>query len=223
VAENEKIVEPVEETRLLGAIIKNDLSWGTNVISGKDSILKQVNRKIGALRGVIKHLSKKSRLSLANGILISRLVYLIPVWGGTTVDITRRLQASQNSAARMILGKGRRTRVTTLLKECNWLSVRQLTMLHSLVQLWKTARTGCPGHFKDRIRGETVEGRARRNVTKGCLDSRSRSGKKLVRTSWRWRAVDQWNTLPESLRTQQSLAVFKRELKKWIAVNVPIT
>jgi hypothetical protein len=223
VAENKKVVEPVEETRLLGAILRNDMSWRTNVISGKDAILKQVNRKTGILRGVRKYLTKKSMLTLANGILISRLVYLIPVWGGTTVEITRRLQASQNSAARMILGRGKRTRVTTLLKECNWLSVRQLTMLHSLVQLWKTVKTGCPGHFGGRLRGETEEGRTRRNVTRGRLDSRSRSGKKIVRTSWRWRAVDQWNTLPESLRTQNSMTVFKKELKKWISLNIPIT
>jgi hypothetical protein len=82
VAQNGKVVEPVVETRLLGAIISNDLTWRSHCISGKDSLVKQLSKKIGALKMVCRRLSHKSRLALANGIVMSRLLYLIPVWGG---------------------------------------------------------------------------------------------------------------------------------------------
>jgi hypothetical protein len=78
-------------------------------------------------------------------------------------------------------------------------------------------------YFRGVVRGEEEEGRARRNVTRGRLDSRDRTGKKIVSSGWRWRAVRHWNTLPETLRTQTNLATFKRELRVWIKANVTIT
>ena len=37
-----------------------------------------------------------------------------------------------------------------------------------------------------------------------------------------WRASGQYNMIPENLRKTDKLAVFKKELKKWTWLNIPI-
>jgi hypothetical protein len=219
-AENGTKVTPVCETKLLGGIVRKDMFWKSHIHSGKDSLLKSVNRKIGALRQVSRKLSLKSKTALANGVIMSRLVYLISVWGGAPTDLIRRLQAAQNSAARMILGRGRRAKMGEILKTLGWLSVRQLAIHHSLIHLWKTVRERRNIHFQTRIRGESDLARPRRDLMDGRLDYRDGTEMQIVRNGWRWRSVMDWNRLPENLRTEPKLPNFKRKLKDWVIKNI---
>jgi hypothetical protein len=83
------MVDPICKTKLQGGTIRNNMFWKSHLYSAKDSVLKCMNRKIGALMQVTRKLEMKSRIALANGIIISRQVYLIPVWGGAPIDLIR--------------------------------------------------------------------------------------------------------------------------------------
>ena len=75
---------------------------------------------------------------LANGLFLSKLTYLIPLWGGCENFLIRSLQIVQNRAARVVTKHGMFTPTKTLLRECGWLSVSQLVFFHSVVLLYKT-------------------------------------------------------------------------------------
>ena len=80
----------------------------------------------------------KTRKMIANGVVISRIIDIISLWGGTNDYLMKMLQVLQNRAARFVTKKDIFTSQKQLLLECGWMSVRQLAAFHSLVQVYKT-------------------------------------------------------------------------------------
>ena len=67
---------------------------------------------------------------IANGIFMSRLIFVIPLWGGGCEKyLIKALQVVHNKAAKFVTKSGRYTSVKQLLTQCGWLSVSQLTAL----------------------------------------------------------------------------------------------
>ena len=46
----------------------------------EDSLLKSLNKRVGAVKKISKSASFKTRKMIANGLFISKLIYLMPVW-----------------------------------------------------------------------------------------------------------------------------------------------
>ena len=81
---------------------------------------------------------------VANGIFVSKLCYLIQLWGGADGYLLARLQVLQNRAARAVTGKSWFTPTGRLLKDCKWLSVRQLVFYQTVV-------SGKPDHLSKKF------------------------------------------------------------------------
>ena len=136
---------------------------------------------------------------------MSKLGYLICLWGNTTDNQVRKAQIMQNRIARFVTGKKRTTKTSVLLNECNWLDIKELTEYHSQVQIWKTLRWGKPEYLVEKLRTDTED--------KMYTDH---PRLQLTAGSFRWKAVDQWRMLPDSVTGQIVLPKFKRKLKEWL-------
>ena len=101
------------------------------------------------------------------------------------------------------------------------MNVTQLIEYHSLLTLCRTVRSGHPDYFQQKIHTESNTGRIHRSLTSGKLKNGDRTGLKLVSSSWRWRSIEQWNRMPENLRTENQISRFKRKLKIWIKESKP--
>ena len=86
----------------------------------------------------------KTRKLLANGLFMSKLVYLMPLWWGCDKFVIKALQIVQNKAARSVTKLGIFTPIRTLLKQCAWLSVNQSIFFHTVVLLYKTLQNQSP-------------------------------------------------------------------------------
>ena len=75
---------------------------------------------------------------------MSRLIYMIEIWGTTTENYKRKLQSVQNNAARFVLGAGRRTSTKYLMESIGWLEVKELIVYHTLCSMWKLIRRKIP-------------------------------------------------------------------------------
>ena len=107
---NVKTLKTGKYCRILGANLQVNLSWRDHLETGEKSVLPAVRQKLGALYMLGRQLSRKSRLLLANGILQSKIAYLMPIWAGAPKYLMRKLQAVQNRAARFVTGLGRKTK-----------------------------------------------------------------------------------------------------------------
>ena len=82
---------------------------------------------------------------------MSKLIYLMPVWAGCEDYLVKALQVIQNKVARSVTKKDKFTTTKVLMKECGWLTVHQLMVYHSLIQLHKTIRHQSPPYLFNRV------------------------------------------------------------------------
>ena len=80
---------------------------------------------------------------------MSKLIYLMPVWAGC--EDYRALQVIQNKVARAGTKRDIFTPTKVLMKECGWLTVKQLMTYHSLIQLHKTIQNHTQTYLYDRV------------------------------------------------------------------------
>ena len=200
-----KILEGEKTCKLLGGIIQDDLSWRGHLLDTKDSLVPTLNKRLGCLKYVGKNIGKKGKLLLTNGFFISKLLYLIGIWGGTnqtTIDIIQRVQ---NDAARFVTGQSRRTKKWTLMEECKWLDIRELIVFHTTLHMWKIVWKKAPLHLHTKIH---IDQEHKLYTDSPRLQTTS--------TSLRHRGVNIWNQLPSEMRGNANLPRFKKSLKTWI-------
>ena len=86
-----------------------------------------------------------------NGIFMSKLAYLIQLWGGTSGFLLKALQFTQNRAARGVTKSSWFTPTRILMRQCNWQSVKQLVFYHTILTTHKVVLTGKPEYLHDKI------------------------------------------------------------------------
>ena len=126
-------IRPIKSEKLLGIFIQDDLKWTDFIQNNDKSLIKQLNSRLNALKMISYVASFKVRLMIANGIFCSKLIFQISLWGGTEEFLLNSLQIVQNKAARFVARRGIYTPVAELLKQCGWLSLRQLVFITALV------------------------------------------------------------------------------------------
>jgi hypothetical protein len=173
--------------------------------------------RINGLKKISVNATFTTRLMIANGAVMSRMVYLITVWGGAQQYLLKSLQVQQLTAARTVCGfyshgwsKGK------LIDRVGWLSVRQLIQFHTILQAHKTIRTGQPRPLFHSISTDHP-----RN-TSSAASFQIRFGESFrARSTFKYRALQWYNSVPATVKTG-SLATVKRKLKAWVKSNVPI-
>lgn len=101
----------------------------------------------------------------------------------------------------------------SLLNRCAWLSISQSIIYASALSLWKTMNLDRGKYWSERILS-TNQDRPMRRTSKGRLKTSVRPNLKLVKDTWRWRTVMEWNEMMEELRTEVSMKRFKAKLSE---------
>ena len=119
----------------MGGYISNDFKWNDQ-IKGKDgSIFKSVVSRINALKQISSFSDFKTRKMIANGVIMSKFLYLIQLWGGCEGYLLHALQVQLNKAARLVTGQSGFTSTRKLMETCRRLSVKQLVVYQSAIRL----------------------------------------------------------------------------------------
>ena len=129
----QEIIHTSKTEQLLGGLIQQNLKWSEHILLHKDSLIRKLGTRLNALKQIGRFADFKTRKMFANGLFMSKLIYLIPLWGGCEKLLIRALQIVQNKAARVVTRLGIFTPVKTLLRQCGWLSVHQLVYFHTVV------------------------------------------------------------------------------------------
>ena len=141
-------ISSTSSEKLLGAWIHQDLKWAEHLQDNQESLLKSLTTRLSALKKLGQVASLKTRKMIANGVFMSKLSYLISVWGGCEGYLVRSLQVIQNKVARVVTKKPWSTPTSILLSQCGWLSVRQLAMYHTVLLVYKVLKqTGSPRYI----------------------------------------------------------------------------
>ena len=212
-----EIIQPQDNEFLLGGIISNDLKWIQHIKNDKKSMLNQINRRLNALHKISFFSNFKVRKIIANGIIMSKLSYLIHLWGGTNEYLLDVLQILQNRAARSVTKLEWNSPIPILLNQCGWLNIRQLIHYHNSVQLFKIKYDKKPTYFHNKISNEFSY--KTRLSSKGGLNINLNLQKQLAIDSFLNKSTTYWNLLPQKIRQSETLQSFKTQLKLHIKMS----
>ena len=130
------------------------------------------------------------------------------------------LQILQNRAARIVTKCGWYTSVESLLNQCGWLSIRQLTEYHSLLLTFKIKRDKKPLYLNRKI-SQNFPYNTRLAAGHG-IQHETVIKHDVMKFSFIPRTITTWNLLPIDIRTSHDVATFKRKLKPWIKSQIPV-
>ena len=95
------MIVPTPSAVLLGGVVSQDGKWKQHILSSNQSLIAQITSRINGLSLIISpRATFPTRLMVANGIVISKLCYLIQLWGGCEDYLLKSLQVLQTRAAR---------------------------------------------------------------------------------------------------------------------------
>ena len=230
-------ISPSNVEKLLGIHIHHDMRWAEHVMNNNESLVKALSKRLAALKKISQVASFRTRKTIANGIFMSKLIYVMPLWSGCEEYLVKSLQVVQNKAARVVARLNIFTPTKELMMVCGWLSVRQLLVYHSLVLLYRTVQMQMPLYLYSKVKaGGDYTYRTRQAATfppgfsfgvshptdSGSIRPGSYPKLDMTKQSWSSKSVEIFNTLPSTLRLEKKLVNFKTRLKEWIKLNVPI-
>ena len=227
-----KIIRASEQERLLGGIIHQTGSWRQFIRDGKESIVKQLSTRIGAMKKIARNADFKTRQMVAGGLIQAKLAYLLPLFGAAPEYLLNGLQVQQLAAARVVVGHACfRWSTERILQAVGWLSVKQLHQYSVLLLTHRIITTGKPRGLHSVLvasfpyNTRRVEERSddmfhtprqiRYAEQFGQVTAASLCGR-----SFRHQALA-YNRLPVELRSLQPHKL-KPRLKQWVKWNVAV-
>ena len=107
------------------------------------------------------------------------------------------------------------------MKNCNWISVKQLSAYHILVITHKTLQSQQPKYLYEKFKNSQYPCNTRLSTNNSIrIDGSFNADLSLTLSSFRWRSSVLYNTLPVGLRTETRLTGFKYELKGWVKQHI---
>ena len=214
------LIDQSETEKLLGAYLHQDMKWGEHILDNKESLVSSLGSRVGALKMISKVATFRNRKMIADGIFMSKLVYLIPLWGGCSKFLLKSLQTLQNKAARAVTKMDWNTPTSEILKQCGWLSVNQLSVYHTVIMAYKVIQVKSPKYLYNMF--NTTYNYKTRQADSGRIRSTRTPELDLAKDSFSWRAAELFNDLPDAVRSMKTTQSFKLAAKVWIRQNIEV-
>ena len=207
----EQSIEPSHCARNLGVFIDNKLNMNDHISHMCKSIYLELRR----LKQASKYLNQSSLKTLASSFVLSRLDYCNSLFAKLPCYQVERLQKLQNYAARIIFNKPRREHVTPLLLELHWLPVSARIDYKIAMLIFKSLNNLAPPYIKA-LTEPYIPIRPLRSGSKNLLVNKVCHYKTVGERSFSFYAPFLWNKLPQHLRDECTIDIFKSNLKTYL-------
>ena len=188
-----KTVKSKKSIKILGVHIDKTLSWSKQI----GIVKKNATNIIRKIHRINKFLPLKLKMILYNTLIVPIFNYADIIWGGCTKTQARRLQVSQNFAARSILGKSKYDSGKEALKELKLLNLEQRRVVHESV----FAHKGLNGNLPISIQNKYYKYLSKLNTRKNKYKKLNIPQHNLAKfkKSPIYRTISSWNKAPENL------------------------
>ena len=204
----ESFVPPSTSVRDLGIIIDNHLDMTEHV----NNIVKSAFFEIFKLGKIRKYLDMKTTERLVHAFITSRLDNGNSMLHGLPGKLLDKLQHVQNAAARLTVRAERQEHITPILNKLHWLPVRSRIVYKLMLLTYKALHDAAPSYITELLTLHTTV-RSLRSTTQSKLSPPRYSQETYGARAFSVAAPTEWNKLPVSLRSSDSLSLFKSGLK----------
>ncbi len=149
---------------------------------------------------------------LVQALVLSRLDYCNALLAGLPACTIKPLQLIQNAAARVVFNEPKKAHVTPLFIRLHWLPIAAHIKFKVLMFAYKTTTGTAPIYLNLQVQ-TYAPSRSLRSASERRLVVPSQRDTKSLSRTFSWTVPSWWNGLPISIRTAESLAIFKKHLK----------
>jgi len=204
-----EIIEIVKEMKYLGVILDAKLTFNKHA----EYIQKKLGKKISFFGRIRQKISRKTALSIYNSIIAPHFNYCATILFLCNDREQNKLQILQNRAMRIILRRNRYSKISKMLEELNWLTVKQMLTLNTLIFVHKIRNNLLQKYFTNNI---IYNMDIHKHNTRKCKEIRLPEKKKAnTQNSLFYKGMKCYNALPVPLK-MQPINKFKIECKKYI-------
>lgn len=203
-------LHPLSSVKFLGIILDSSLSLAENITKTTICCFSTLRR----IRSIKHALNSALLLRLVNALVISRLEYCLSAHVGVPSCELWRLQRVLHASARLIYSAGKYDHVRPLLENLGWLSI-QGRIEHRLCILTYLCRYDLAPTYLASDITDVAALPSRRRLCSASSDilvvprvRRSTLGGRAFAPA----ATRIWNTLPDFIRSEKNLSLFKKLL-----------
>ena len=206
------VIKALESVRNLGSWF--DAHIRMNVHIGK--ICTKGFRGLYNIRQIRKFLTVHSPKTLIHAFVSSHLDYCNALLFGLPKYQLDRLQKVQNAAARVVFQMAKFDHITLALIDLHWLPVTYGVQFKLLLFVYQSLHNQSPSYIKDLLSLNPATNYALRSSAQSFLFVPKVNCSTLGDRAFAHAAPVLWNSLPLTIRTSSSLAIFKKQLKLFL-------
>ncbi|KAL9954240.1 hypothetical protein ACROYT_G041748 [Oculina patagonica] len=197
-------------SKCLGIEIDEFLTWDSHI----SSVSKKVSSGIGVIKKIKPFVPTSNLLSVYQSIVEPYFDYCSIVWNDISDHLNDKLQKLQNRAARVITGADYQIRTNELFNKLRWSNLKEKRNKQKALMMFKIMNGMTPTYLEDIFS---------RNIGSSVYNLRT-SGRNLAlpvvktdyyRKSFAYTGVKIWNALPDDLKYEKSMRVFKKKLESF--------
>ena len=200
-----KLIDKVNETKLLGVIIGDQLNWLSHI----KQIVTKLHKNYYIIKKASRLLSMASLTMLYNSLCLSYMLYCCEIWGRASAYLLNKITLLQKKMIRLVLKAFDREHTEPLFKLSNILMFSDLPPYAMSILMFKAFHNLLPANilniFKIHINIRSSRRQnmfsinySRTNLRRHCTFN---VGKRL------------WNDLPVDLKNISLIYIFKKNMK----------
>ena len=189
----QKIVKSKKWIKILGVFIDHLLSWSKHI----SAVKKNATNVIRKIHRINKFLPFKLKMTLYNTLIVPIFNYADVIWGGCNKVQGKRLQTTQNFAARSMLGRRKYDSGKLALKDLKLLNLEQRRVVHESVFAHKGLSGKLPKNIQSRYKSFLPKLSTRRSKYNKINIPQHNLTK--FKKSPIYRTINSWNKAPKEL------------------------
>ena len=201
----------VKEQKILGLSIGNNLNWHDQI----NIVCNKISSLIGLLWRIHHTLDYKSKILFYNSFILPRIDYCLCIWGSCSAGNLEKIYKLQKRVARIILGVDLSVRSKFLFSKLKWMTVFERYFYLNCIVVYKAINNITPSYMNELFN--------MRNCTSYSLRANENNHIELnfprielYKKSPSYKCASDWNSLPNNVKSAQSLDSFKFLCRQYI-------
>ena len=201
---------PSDTVRNLGVIFDSDFNFRQHI----SQVCKSCFYHIRDLRRIRRHISISTAKTISTALISSRLDYCNSLLNNIDKRDLAKLQRVQNCLARVVLRAPRFSPSLPLLKQLHWLPVSYRINFKLSTLAYRALSTQQPSYLASLLHLSNIPRQLRSSISQQLIVPKTKLN--LGKRAFSVAAPRVWNELPITLKTSETIAIFRKKLKTYL-------
>ena len=207
---NGQSIERMYSYRYLGLEIDESLNWQVHI----ETICKKISASLGALKRIRTFVPQNTLILMYKALVLPYSDYCSEVWGCLGKTLSEKLQKLQNRAGRIITFSDYDVRSADILHSLGWETLDQRRAKQLATSIYKAVNNLYPNELNTIFESTSqVHSHNLRGSSHSMFTPRPRT--EAGKRSFGYRGAVLWNDLPDEIRSQASIFLFKNKLSNF--------